>query len=288
MSQFERRFILFLDFLGFKSIVEGTEQDPDKLNNLLAAMNVLKELGSGRSNYSTQVSTQFSDCVVISCVVDEESAVFWLVNDIAIALIELVELGYLARGALTSGSLLHDEEFLLGSAMNEAYRLESKVAKYPRVIVDESIMEIVANAKQKYHSVEEEQGYVDAFLAQDSDGYKFLDYISFDGVVNAAGGVFEKFPGYLRRLAAIIESGLSNESSSVVEKFLWLHERYAKSIDGYIEHYSIDENYRRDPALAKEFLSLPKLQESAQIAKKRIQIGFWGRFWGVVKVKRKK
>ena len=39
--QYEKRIILFLDFLGFKEIVEGTAGDPARLANLLKAIDRL-------------------------------------------------------------------------------------------------------------------------------------------------------------------------------------------------------------------------------------------------------
>lgn len=38
---YERRLILFIDFLGFKEVVASTERDPTALGRLLAALDTL-------------------------------------------------------------------------------------------------------------------------------------------------------------------------------------------------------------------------------------------------------
>ena len=81
--------------------------------------------------HKSQRITQFSDCIVVSYRVDEESAVFWLLTEIAFCVIDLVERGFLLRGALTVGDMLHTAKHVVGPAMVEAYELESKVAKFP-------------------------------------------------------------------------------------------------------------------------------------------------------------
>ena len=51
---------------------------------------------------------------------------------------KLLRRGILIRGGITIGDVLYDEEtnHLFGKAMNRAYELESKIANYPRIIID--------------------------------------------------------------------------------------------------------------------------------------------------------
>jgi hypothetical protein len=50
---YETRIILFLDFLGFKEIVERTEADRDYLHNLLDAIDILHQIGRNDAELST-------------------------------------------------------------------------------------------------------------------------------------------------------------------------------------------------------------------------------------------
>ena len=128
--KYEQRLILFLDFLGFKEIVEGTV-GTNNLDALLGAIDHLYEIGSDDKDlYSSACATTFSDLSASSYGVREQSAVFNLLLDIAYAVIGLVNRGFLVRGAVTIGELVHTKKYLVGPAMVRAYEMESKEAKF--------------------------------------------------------------------------------------------------------------------------------------------------------------
>jgi hypothetical protein len=51
----------------------------------------------------------------------------------------LLRAGYFARGAITKGLLYHDHNMVFGPAFLEAYRLETTVSKFPRIMVPRSV-----------------------------------------------------------------------------------------------------------------------------------------------------
>jgi hypothetical protein len=61
--------------------------------------------------------------------------------------------------------------------MNEAYRLESEVAVYPRVIVSPAVLSSTAQVGGDRSRREGEQDLIDSCLSQDSDGHFYVDYI---------------------------------------------------------------------------------------------------------------
>jgi hypothetical protein len=76
--RYERRIILFLDFLGFKEIVDETARDSEKLQLLLEAIDRLYDIGREDADlYNTRSITTFSDSVVLSYAIHEQSAVFY-------------------------------------------------------------------------------------------------------------------------------------------------------------------------------------------------------------------
>jgi hypothetical protein len=227
---YENRLILFVDFLGFKESVGKTEGDPAALKRLLDAMDAVGEIGTDSIFKSHQV-TQFSDSIVLSYRIDEKSGVFWLLNEIALGVVTLVLHGHLLRGAVTIGELYHDQRHVVGPAMVRAYELESKVAKFPRVIIDERVIEIARRPQTRTHDPDEEEEYVRHFMTQDADGHYFFDYVSWNSVVAVTGANNDGYPEYLGKLATFLESGLSHEEPSVQEKYLWLHPQYVKAID---------------------------------------------------------
>ena len=67
------------------------------------------------------------------------------------------------RGAVVVGDLHFSENFVYGNALLEAHDIESNKAKYPRVIIDESVLRIIKDEK--------------LFIVQDKDGQYFYDFL---------------------------------------------------------------------------------------------------------------
>jgi hypothetical protein len=53
--------------------------------------------------------------------------------------------GYLLRGGVTIGDVIHDDEVVFGPGLNRAYYLESKVAKMPRFVLDNEVINELGN-----------------------------------------------------------------------------------------------------------------------------------------------
>ena len=265
--KYETRITLFLDFLGFREHVARTTTDSEFLQRLVRAMDRIGKLAAeDKEFHESQRVTQFSDSVVVSYRIDEESAVFWLLNQIAFCVIDLVERGFLVRGALTVGELLHTSKYLVGPAMVEAYELESKVAKFPRVLVDEKILAVARSARQEHHGADEEEEYVRAFLRNDEDGFLFLDYVSWNAVVAVIGGDENLYPDYLAQVGNLVREGLRNPCISVKKKALWLHKQYVAAIE-LVEGLPPQHTYRQNnPEVCAAIEGLPKLTRASEAA----------------------
>ncbi len=48
--------------------------------------------------------------------------------------------GFLLRGGITVGQIIHDDECVFGPGLNRAYELESKIATYPRFVLDAELL----------------------------------------------------------------------------------------------------------------------------------------------------
>ncbi|HEX8553192.1 MAG TPA: hypothetical protein VF695_00660 [Sphingomonas sp.] len=268
-AQYEDRIILFIDFLAFKEIVEETETDSKALQQLLSAMDALAEIGDDRSLESQRVS-QFSDSIVVSYRVDETSGVFWLLMEMAWAVIDLAHRGYLLRGAVTRGPLFHSHRHVVGPAMVKAYLMESKLAKFPRVIIDPELLKLARQYRSEQHTPKEEEAYVRHFVKEDTDGQLFFDYVSWESVVEHAGANDEAYGPYLARLSALVSKGLNHEEPSVIEKYLWLHRHYLASLD----HFAAlppDHAYRAQSSKNCELIeSLPRFRSEAKAAETKV------------------
>ncbi|MBD3833021.1 MAG: hypothetical protein IE910_06710 [Brevundimonas sp.] len=272
--KYEQRLTLFIDFLGFKEHVARTEEDPTYLSRVICAMDRIAAIGrDDKAFHKSQVVTQFSDCVVVSYGVDEESGVFWLLNEIAFCVVDLVEEGFLVRGAVTVGDLFHTKSHVVGPAMIEAYLLESKVAKFPRVLIEEKVLEVAKAARRDGHSVDEELDYVRSYMTTDDDGRDYLNYVSWNSVVAVTGGDNDLYPAYLEKISELVEAGLNHQSVRVLPCYLWLHTQYLEARDG-IANLPKDHPYRlQDPEICDNVASLPRLDALAAQAKTRVDAG---------------
>ena len=109
--------------------------------------------------------TAFSDCYIVS---DVRPA--WHVLAAVQALgSRFLEEGMLTRGGVVLGLAHHSGSVVFGPAVIEAYRLESEVAKYPRILVADEVRQ----AAWGYH-----EGLCRGRLfTQDSDGCWFVNVI---------------------------------------------------------------------------------------------------------------
>ncbi|MFC7695374.1 hypothetical protein ACFQX9_01340 [Bradyrhizobium sp. GCM10028915] len=266
--RYERRIVLFLDFLGFREIVDETERDSEKLRLLLRAIDRLYDIGREDADlYRTRSITTFSDSVVLSYAIHEQSAVFYLLCDIAFAVIDLAIQGYLVRGAITVGELVHTKRYLVGPAMVKAYEMESKLAKYPRVLIDRTLVTIARKAHAEQHDGEHEADYVRAFMTKDEDGNHYLNYVSWKSVVEVAGMDDDNYPLYLRDIGLIVKRGLAKTDAGVLSKYVWIHAQYVAAIEQF-EKLGSKHHYRlNNPENCAAIEALPKLTDEAKQAK---------------------
>lgn len=163
--KYEERMITFVDILGFKTIIKESERNDQKLKTIYGALDFLKTREKpaewnlkfieieedaqkkGVENFDIVKKTNcscFSDCIIVSVIVDNEK-----INEIASTLIrnllyigaKLLSEGILIRGGLTIGKLIHNNNgVIMGQGLIDAYELESRVAKFPRIVLSNTLI----------------------------------------------------------------------------------------------------------------------------------------------------
>lgn len=165
---YEDRFVAFIDILGFGALVEQSESDEflqekiftalnsiqtDNINDelyarvnteivpleeLKAVQEIAKVFANAAKLANPVLITYFSDSLVISAKSNDVIASQLVVDIVGKLNIKMwMDHQILIRGGIAKGKLFHVEGGpLFGPAMNRAYFLESKKAKYPRVIID--------------------------------------------------------------------------------------------------------------------------------------------------------
>ena len=237
--KYEERLCLFLDILGFKSIIDQSVSEKVEssvsfrkldVSGIHAALRAIDRTMKhsdttfgGVSNSSKQV-TQFSDSIVVSYLMEERSAVFDMLYDISFLQIELIQRGILVRGAITAGLLFHDSDTIFGPALVEAAELE-KLALHPRVILHQEIIDQGKRKNAQHHSSKDEEKYIRSFLKQDLDGMYYIDYFKPDpGVFDADwDGLYE----YLVSLREIVKRlSYLTKNPSLRLKHSWMRQKF--------------------------------------------------------------
>ncbi len=184
----------------------------------------------------------------------EESGVFNALLEILWVQINLVLFGMLCRGAVSKGKLIHTEKMLYGPAVIDAYRLESNTALYPRVILDESIVEAGTSAHARHHFEEHERQSIMNLLCRDSDGMYYINYIT--GAQSELDNPELDYPNYLYALRNIISDGIRSHDPSIRIKYLWMKERFAP----HLKDIKSSENLARlDDLLRQDYKEIPDI-----------------------------
>lgn len=192
-ASYEVRTVAFIDILGFSDLVVRSAKDVQFLNRLHQALRIVQHQGrtwatqamTGRGGVEKATaqlaamdfrSQAFSDCIVLS---QRGTFVVLLFLSVAQLVMALLELGVLVRGAIALGPLYHDGSIVFGPALIEAYHLESRCAKFPRILVSEAVF----NASQEGLVAFPDQGSQAAyrpceFLRRDSDRLYHLDCLT--------------------------------------------------------------------------------------------------------------
>jgi hypothetical protein len=259
---YERRLVAFIDILGFKDIVRQSERDSKKVQVLYSALTYLKDWEAskkwdlkyveieedaqkkGVENFDIRGktnSTSFSDSIVVSVRVDNnvnEMASTLIVNLAYIGAI-LMEEGILFRGALTIGNIVHrDNGMVFGQGLIDAYLLESKSAKYPRVILSKKLLaELNYPIEQKQFRFPYHQ-----YISRFEDGcVGFHQMIYYQVVDSWVEMTKERMYTSLGNIRKTIIAGLdsSMESPEIFEKYRWLKDQYNELI--ILSDYNIDD-----------------------------------------------
>ena len=181
MSNYDPKFVAFIDILGFSDLVKRSEKD-DKLFIKIANITInidekAKQHRAGSRNekifgdLSQFDVVNFSDSLIMSDAPDATG--FWkLVLFINTVFFELAQYGTLCRGAISFGSFYQKGTVAFGPAFLEAYHLESKIAKFPRVLVSRSAL-----SKAQEFAADETWAaeYLKKWIVRDSDGAAYID-----------------------------------------------------------------------------------------------------------------
>jgi hypothetical protein len=200
--ELKQHYVAFLDVLGFKEMVQA-DMIGDNHQYLSKLFRCHQSAATIFQDDPNCLITQFSDSIVVSKPYDAASFM-WFATRVADYQRLLLDEELLCRGGIAVDKHFSNGSFTFSAGLIEAYSVESKTARYPRVVISPEVMDLVYPEKNPLPS----------FLVEEDDGLLFIDYI---------GLTLRKRP---KKLAAsvtnVVTKLLGSDEPSVREKGLWL------------------------------------------------------------------
>ena len=247
----------FLDVLGFSAQIMNpgkSRTGNELLNDFYTANNDALGVPNGFSKEGVLYSKTFSDNLFLAKPFNSiEDGKFTRANNgeeefatmmyaITNYQLEMALKGFFTRGGLTIGWLFLDDRSIFGSALIEAYELESKKALNPIVLCSAALKTQLDNQIQEY-SGDESPPHTNCLYVQE-DGSYFLNYLS-----AAAQGDIIEHEKILLHKTLIEQEIIKNKSNpSVLSKYTWLagYHNYFCELNSHLPGYSEDliiQNY---------------------------------------------
>lgn len=145
-NKLEKKYVAFLDVLGFKEMVYA--DDADRLETYFKT--IRKTLDNLQQTNVNIASLQISDSTILIAPDTKEDFVI-LVLAVQTIQSELALIDIWIRGGISYGDVYYDKNsnLIVGKGLIGAYLLEQE-AKYPRVIIDPSIILHIAENSQDF------------------------------------------------------------------------------------------------------------------------------------------
>jgi hypothetical protein len=228
-------YVAFLDLMGFKNMVSLSSGDQNVLDNLNIALDYIGSMQ--HDNYNGPLPmvdlgkevTAFSDSVVISYDASMPGGGFHVLMDLVFICNDLLNIGIPVRGGVTVGQLIHDERKCFGPAMIEAYLMESKEAIYPRIIINQKVIEYDLSKPGSANSIDQEADYLNSIIKKDSyDDKIFLDYMKQFNEFDYP----EIYDDYIIRTRDFIKINLLKYAydKKLLSKYEWLKDYYNETV----------------------------------------------------------
>ncbi|MFS0604931.1 hypothetical protein [Peribacillus frigoritolerans] len=188
-EEYEHRLVAFIDILGFSNLVNKSNDDPTYFQKLLEALKVIQhnvkhnEKKQDKENSSIEM-VQFSDSIVISRPYNSTTDFNVFIMNLNWIQKRLAEIGILVRGGVSAGRLYHKGTIAFGPAFISAYRIESELADFPRIVIDPQIMNYkVTPINEKIDDTKDLMGFHsfdgnrNPIILKDSDDLYFVNYL---------------------------------------------------------------------------------------------------------------
>jgi len=271
MKLLQNSICAFLDVLGYTSMSLSEEKQEKILSSFMETINSsIAQIERDRKSYDLRSKNDvkfkyrlFSDNLFIYMNLKEISRydIQCLIQSIANYQLKLSAQGFVLRGGITVGKCHFGDNFIFGPGLIEAYRLENKVAIYPRVVIDRSVISLMENTILS-KSMTDWDGPATVpfnfscpnkccFIIKDIDNKYFINYLDLIFYEDYPGNGYDNMA--LPNHKHYILKGLkdSRKDSTVHQKYLWLANYHNFVIDKHQDIVQEVAKYRKS-SLKKE------------------------------------
>ncbi len=211
---YETRILSYFDLLGWKEFIRESTRDPSLLTDIETVVKAAEPLMSQFKADAQVQFAQFSDHICIS--VPDGVGAMRVACTMTIALsIKIIQLGHLVRGAIVRGPLIHRQNQIYGPALIEAHEIESRVAKYPRIVFSKQAKELAVTLEGQYQN---------RVLREDFDGLSHLHLFGNPDQVQARNHLNAALCGFRRPSKEVADLDVQAKRS-------WLEKYLAETAD---------------------------------------------------------
>jgi hypothetical protein len=263
IADYEDRIIAFVDILGFRDMLTEMDRSPEIFSTVKSALYsvMYEELAvrygeddpdafkstydildpdqeAADSDTTGAQMTAFSDCFLISEKIERLPYLIARVHRLAF---RLLLKGIVTRGGIVRGRIHHDARVAFGPGLVEAYRRETTVALYPRIVVDSDVastFQSIEADRLDHASLISHGGR--SLLARDIDGSWFINpfVIVIERVKNLGFGAYTPlWERYFQRvrdqLVGRLQFELDRGEPAFIAKIRWLVYHFNENLRGF-------------------------------------------------------
>jgi hypothetical protein len=222
-NEYRERYVVFLDLLGFKALVESAEVNGEAHGRLAESLDRLRETLCDNAAIDMRF-TYCSDCIIVTA--ERSQHGLWeLLASVHTLTCNLLQNDVLVRGGMTLGGTFHNHQFVYGTAVSRAACIEKdheKGAKGPLVLLSPEVYE---DAKVYGKSILD-------WLEEDGPGRYFVHYLCgfaeyHDTPPLPGKVVLDDDAG---RIVHFISRRLMEDTGRVLEKAQWLQSYWNRAV----------------------------------------------------------
>lgn len=230
MRGYTECYIAFLDLLGFKQIVKSYECGEiaaffDEINTI-STLKITDKCNKPLISDDMIHMKVMSDSICFYVDVTITNALAALIATCNYFQVRLLQLSkpILSRGGIVKGKIYANDDVTFGPGLSDAYLLEEKVAKYPRIILTKSLIDEWTN----YNS--SGKGIIDYYLFRDDDAFYVLDYLFLFYGLKHEQDSWKNFAKYVMK-----ELDLETDVS-IREKYLYIDRSFKRVTEKYMKY----------------------------------------------------